>query len=269
MKLSHAIRFTLFAFVIAAAALGATLTHTASPVSAFPPPPETRYVDDNYAGSNGAACVAYATNYNHCYATITAAINDSDAAAGDTIWVDDGTYNEQVFINKPLTIVSFHGPTLTKITQNNSSYVVHVEADPVTFGGPGTVIGGGGFTVTQSGTGAAFDVNGSDVDGPSLTIQNNVFEGTDSLYGVNVNPPIVGGHATISGNTFKKSATAVVYSFQIIVNFDSADQGAPAQLAAAQVVGRQVVHDRAGLVVRRHVDGVAIDEGWTAGIVTG
>jgi parallel beta-helix repeat protein len=74
------------------------------------------------------------------YTTIQAAVDN--ASAGGTIIVRDGTYNENVDVNKRLTIRSENGSDSTIVTAANSSYsVFKVTADYVTISG---------FTVTEA-----------------------------------------------------------------------------------------------------------------------
>jgi parallel beta-helix repeat protein len=69
--------------------------------------------------------------------TIQAAIDDSDTAAGDTITVDPGAYNENVNVYKRLTIRSTSGnPADTIVSAANSSdYVFYVTASYVNITG--------------------------------------------------------------------------------------------------------------------------------------
>jgi parallel beta-helix repeat protein len=68
------------------------------------------------------------------YPTIQAAVNV--ASAGDTIIVRDGTYNENVKVNKRLTIQSENGANCTIVQAANSSdYVFEVTSDYVNISG--------------------------------------------------------------------------------------------------------------------------------------
>jgi len=67
-----------------------------------------------------------------CFTTIQAAIDDGDTDAGDTIKVNNGTYNEQVTINKSI-ILEGTSQWSVRITSSTSPGVVRVTADDVTI----------------------------------------------------------------------------------------------------------------------------------------
>ena len=68
------------------------------------------------------------------YSSIQAAINDADD--GDTIIVTDGTYNENVDVNKSVTLRSENGSATTNINASDSSdHVFNVTVDNVTIDG--------------------------------------------------------------------------------------------------------------------------------------
>ena len=67
------------------------------------------------------------------YATIQGAVNN--AAAGATIIVRDGTYPENVKVNKRLTIRSESGPANTIVVGNPNDHVLSVTADHVSITG--------------------------------------------------------------------------------------------------------------------------------------
>jgi uncharacterized repeat protein (TIGR01451 family) len=99
--------------------------------------------DDNLGESNGTILPdPYNTRTGESFTTIQAAIDDSDTLNGDTIWVQPGTYTENVIVNKKLTIIPW--PSM-----------------------PGTV------TINAGGTGSCFRINsgggGSTIQGFTLT----------------------------------------------------------------------------------------------------
>ena len=94
----------------------------------LPPPPKTIYVDDDFVDDPP----------NHKWNTIQEGINDTNS--GDTIIVSDGTYNENVDVDKCLTIRSENGADATIVRSASSSdHVFEVTADRVNITG---------FTVT-------------------------------------------------------------------------------------------------------------------------
>jgi len=101
------------------------------------------------------------------YTTIQAAIDA--ASAGDTITVAEGTYSENLVVDKALTIQSSGATAATTINAfNGNVYVVEITADGVTLDG---------FTITGMANGgenmAAVITQGVD----SCTITNNILTG--------------------------------------------------------------------------------------------
>ena len=93
-----------------------------------PPPAKTIYVDDDFVDDPP----------NHKWDTIQEGINDANS--GDTIIVSDGTYNENVDVDKRLTIRSENGADVTLVRSASSSdHVFEVTANWVNITG---------FTVT-------------------------------------------------------------------------------------------------------------------------
>ncbi|MDX2199390.1 MAG: hypothetical protein SF069_10530 [Phycisphaerae bacterium] len=93
--------------------------------------------------------LAQVTNLNTSepFATIQAAINDSDTLAGHTIEVSNGTYNENVLINKNITLRSVNGRSVTTI--QGVSGIGALGAVQIAPGSNGVTIGtaGKGFTI--------------------------------------------------------------------------------------------------------------------------
>ncbi|MCO6490728.1 MAG: T9SS type A sorting domain-containing protein [Phaeodactylibacter sp.] len=71
------------------------------------------YAQDRYVNPSGICAGGMP-----CYATISAAV--AAAAANDVIEVEDGTYNENVTINKSLTLQSANGRSVTTIAGSDS-----------------------------------------------------------------------------------------------------------------------------------------------------
>ena len=99
-----------------------------------------------YAPDDSVSSLARNLDTDEEFATIREAINDSDTSDGHTIRVVTGTYNENIVVDKSLTIRSVNenaGDTLVQTT-NPSEYEFNVSADSVNIIGF-TVEGGGEF----------------------------------------------------------------------------------------------------------------------------
>ena len=117
------------------------------------------------------------------YTTIQAAVDAANP--GDTIIVHDGTYTENVLVNKRLTIQSLNGALLTTVQAASASdHVFNVTADHVTISG---------FTVTGAATNSAgiylYHVN-------NCTISNNT--ASDNYEGIRLTSC---NDNTLTGNT--------------------------------------------------------------------
>ncbi|HDS44588.1 MAG TPA: hypothetical protein ENN68_00550 [Methanomicrobia archaeon] len=87
--------------------------------------------------TTGASAAELHVGTGQTYATIQAAVDAGNQ--GDTIIVHDGTYNENVDVNKRLTIQSQNGSAVTTVQALGTGDVFHVTADYVNISG---------FTVT-------------------------------------------------------------------------------------------------------------------------
>src|SRR5215510_13908432 len=138
--------------------------------------------------------------------TITAAV--ASAAAGDTIIVRDGIYNESVNINKPVTLLSEHGAASTIIngqgTNPNFSFAVAFNSNDVTFGDVGQ-----GFTV-NAGAGETAAMN---IGADNLHIEGNVINANADA--THLRQAVLGNggidNVTFEGNTFGGTASQLVY----------------------------------------------------------
>jgi len=95
--------------------------------------------------STGYSSPVYNVDTREAFTTIRNAINDPDTADGHTIRAMSGTYNENIVVDKSLTICSvYENPANTTVqAANPDDYVFHVTADYVNISG---------FTITGAGT---------------------------------------------------------------------------------------------------------------------
>ncbi len=83
----------------------------------------------------GATLIVDATG-NGDYTTIQDAINVATTVDGDTLLVRDGTYTENITVNKQLIIASEHGNEITTVAAADpSNHVITIAADNVTIRG--------------------------------------------------------------------------------------------------------------------------------------
>jgi hypothetical protein len=116
--------------------------------------------------------------------TITKAI--SVALAGDVIYVDAGTYNENVFIDKQLTLTGAGSAlSIIDLSSSSSGYEVRPNAPNVTFEG---------FTVRNGSN------NGIYVNGENAVIRNNAFTG-NSVWDIFIASP----GCSVTNNDFNNS----------------------------------------------------------------
>ncbi len=167
---------------------------------------KTWYVDDD-----GTQCP------DANFSTIQQAINN--ASADDVIIVCNGTYNENISVDKPLVILSQNGPSVTFINGGGADVAVFVNASGVTFGGDGQ-----GFNVTNAGTGTGIAMyTGEDgigeVDMSGVSIVGNVIHGCadDGIRADNE-----GSDSDIYGVTLLNNT---VYSCDAGIFFDNDDAG--------------------------------------------
>lgn len=116
------------------------------------------YVDDDWAGMSNGDEIEFGRYYGiNAFSTIQDGV---DNVCGSTVYVLDGTYNENVAINTGLILLAVNGPAQTTI-EGLGSAAITVNAEGVTIDG---------FTITNPGGTNAINVPGFG----HLTIQNNV-----------------------------------------------------------------------------------------------
>ena len=132
------------------------------------------------------------------YPTIQAAVDN--ATAGDTIIVRDGTYTENVRVNKQLTIRSENGPANCIVDAGGNGSAITLSADGITLEG---------FSVINSGS-SSLDA-GIKVISSSNKITGNTIS-SNNWYGISL---IYSNNNTISGNNVsdnKGIGISLIYS---------------------------------------------------------
>jgi parallel beta-helix repeat protein len=161
---------------------------------------------------------------NETYHTIQAAVNA--ASSGDKILIDNGTYQEQVTVNKSIELKG----------QGNS---VHIKA-PTTLGSPTTSNPDAIVRVTGSSTNAKID---------HLTIEGASSSGTQNLYyGVRVDG---GAYADIKNNTITKIIDSSNSNLGVAIEVgNGGSDGTGAQVGQANIENNTIEkYQRAGIVI--------------------
>jgi parallel beta-helix repeat protein len=137
------------------------------------------------------------------FRTIQEAINN--ASAGDTIFVHNGTYYENVIINKSITLIG-ENRDFTIINGNKTGHVVIIEAENVSVQG---------FTIMKSGS---LQYGGILVRPPSMgnVITNNKI--IENYYGIRL---VSCGRNFVSGNTILLNDNDGIYFQNSFNNFVS------------------------------------------------
>ena len=120
---------------------------------------------------------ANAGNLANPFLTIAHAV--TTASNGDNIYVEPGTYNENVTVNKSLTLLSTGGRAVTVITGSTGLGAILIQANNVTIGGPGQ-----GFTI-----------NGYDSANPGLEYAAVYVQGVRSNVTIRGNEVVANGEA--------------------------------------------------------------------------
>ena len=128
------------------------------------------------------------------YPTIQAAVDN--ATAGDTITVRDGTYTENVRVNKQLTIRSENGPANCIVDASGNGSAITLSADGITLEG---------FSAINSGS--SFPDAGIKVISSSNKITGNTVS-SNNWYGIYL---IYSNNNTISGNNVSDNKGIGIY----------------------------------------------------------
>ena len=186
-------------------------------------PEESMYYPPFRVSTKNASHSNVSLSSNTYYVNPGESIQDAvdNASAGDTIIVRDGTYTENINVNKPfLTIKSENGSAFTTINGGGSGDVVSITANNVTIKGF-TITGSGypdaGLDITTSGNriissnisnnnyfGIYLGYSSSDNTISSNNISNNV-DGIFSLYSSNNN--------TISSNNISNNVYGIFFRY--------------------------------------------------------
>lgn len=164
------------------------------------------------------------------YTTIQAAIDAS--ANGDTIIVAPGTYNENITINKDITLVSSGGRDVTTIVGQGSSALGTVL---VTTGGDGATIGG---------IGQGFTVVGINNSNPGIESAAIYLQGARSNITIQGNDVVANGDAGLQGETLPLTNLVIdsnIFSGQTFVGPTPAGNGFGTQFTEANVPRQLVV----------------------------
>ncbi|WP_292471328.1 NosD domain-containing protein [Methanolobus sp.] len=128
------------------------------------------------------------------YTSIQDAVNA--ATAGDTILVSQGTYNENVDVNKQVTITSKDGAQVTNVVAaTGNDHVFDVSADGVTIEG-----------INVRGATGRLKA-GIYIDSDNNTLSNNIV--SDSVYGIFL---YISNNNMLNGNTLDETSTGLFLS---------------------------------------------------------
>lgn len=146
------------------------------------------------------------------YGTIQAAINAANPAGGDTIIVETGIYNEDVTIDKSLTLISAEGKDNTIINGLGGEEAAAIR---VADGVSNVVIGDTdqGFTINAAGI-AAILIVGSGIGNQDITIRDNKLVASGEIATNTRTALSTGGlqsNHTIADNEFSGDANQLVY----------------------------------------------------------
>ncbi|MBI5762602.1 MAG: right-handed parallel beta-helix repeat-containing protein [Planctomycetes bacterium] len=155
----------------------------------------------------------------------------TSAAVGDTLLFGPGTYTVTATINvnkANLSLLSSGGASATTIvyaTNTDNTPVITIASSGITIGGPGQ-----GFTIQQNDAGAntpltgncCIKIDGSTTGNSTISIRNNILQGTDADCGILINPDmtpadVAGGSPTlnVTDNQFNMSGGATSFDYGI------------------------------------------------------
>jgi len=204
------------------------------------------------------------------FPTIQAAINN--ASDGDTVFVYNGTYFEDVVVNKTIMLVGEDRNT-TIIDGDGNSFAIHVASNNVSISG---------FTIRNSGS---HIVQVSNVDNCNLT-GNTVTDGSVGVYLLNAKGSYIGNNTvsnsdtgirfescdrnTLENNnvTINQDAVYITYSNNIVASSNflvgNINQGLYLNHSSENTVRKNVVADNgAGIRLHYSTDNAIVDNGLT------
>lgn len=183
-------------------------------------------VNTRNVGSVGLGLVTN-MNTNNTYCTIQSAV--TAANPGDVIVVSPGTYNENVTINKSLTLRSSGGKAVTTITGSAGLGTIIIQANDITIGGFGQ-----GFTI-----------NGYDSPSPGLEYAAVYIDGARSNVTIRGNEIVADGEAGLLTEFGEAVSNLVVnanvFSGQTFTGAEAGDCGFTNQFSASNVPRQLVV----------------------------
>ena len=167
-------------------------------------------------------------NTSENFTTIQAAIYNSNTSSGNIITVDPGTYNENIVVNKSLTIRSTSGNSANTVVNayNSNEHVFNVTVDDVNISGL-KVTGASGASKGGIYLGSRVDrsnISNNNVSGNTAgiylyysgsynTIENNT--ATSNNYGINL---FESENNTITNNTCTGNSPTGIYLYDSINN---------------------------------------------------
>jgi hypothetical protein len=175
------------------------------------------------------------------------------ATPGDIVCVDTGIYDENVLVNKALTLVGLHNPEsadAAQITVSSGTYHIAVSSNDVTI--RGFRIDGGGFVASGQYAGIIVntDINNSNLD--NIIIENNVITELSTSPG-----SVKGIHLHNENNGLLLEISNTIVRNNRISEILGVSSGA---------YGIQMVNDMNGVLIEDNIVTEVSSPGWAFGI---